>query len=646
MKKIPLLAYLLFLFYQVAFPQSALVPRQELFSDGGLAKISFSGDGQAIYYIQNSDTLNRIWVKTIQTNQNKSIHLPAPLDHMLMYDQERMLICTKSKEGNQLYFLRNNELSDPLLSSSSQNISIRQPTPEGTILILQNADSSGFYLLNTKGELSFLLPFDGFNQVFFDDRAIPVAAQRAEDDGRFGLYFRHDQKWEPFAHFNWNESRLIGGLQKITSVTKDGQHIYFTDNRNSDKNQLVRFNIAIRQFEVVAQPTTADILPFGMLLNDNHEVAIATSIYAKSQHHLVDRTFEEDLHFLQKNIKGDISFVDHSWEGDALLIREFTGYAQKYYHFDRNTKELTFLLSDRPHLDKYPLVGRHFFEWATSDSLTLPLHVYLPPNTDQDGDGIPNKALPTVLYIHGGPWVGIVHFNQWYHQRNFQLLANRGYAVVVCEFRGTTGLGKKVTQASYQKWGTDMMRDIAEIAQWASRKGIARQDKIGLWGWSFGGYATMAGLAFHPDLYACGIAMYGISDLVSFCKTDFANNSLWQNAVGNVHTQEGAALLRKHSPYYSAEKIKAPMLMTTGSKDDRVQQEQMDKMADRLTALGKDVYYFYYPEEGHDYQDKNSWISFWALSEQFLKKHLGGRAEPIGDDLKTANFSTIPPARQ
>ncbi len=640
-------SFLLFLFVFLntynLFAQESLIPRQELFKDEKRTHFTFSGDGQTLYYKENPSAINQIFALDIPSQKTRNIEIPGVLKSMIMFDRESMLMNTTGPGGNHLYFLNQDKLSASLLPFSAHVIQIRQPTKKGMVVIIQRepSDSSGFYLVDKKGRAQFLLPFDGFTNVFFDDNAQPVAAQRAKNNGSYALYYRQNNNWKSFAQFDWNESRLIGGFQKIASVTKDGQNIFFTDNRNTDKNQLLRFHIPSKTSEVILEPTNADILPFGMLLNTEHEVAIATSIYAHSEQFIVDKSFEADFMLLQKNISGDISFVDHSWDGESLLIREFTGHIQRYHHFDRKKKKLTYLVSDRPHLEKFSFVPRHFNEVTTSDGLKLPLHVYLPAGTDTNKDGIPDKALPTVMYVHGGPWVGLVHFNQWFHQRNYQLLANRGYAVIVCEFRSTTGLGKKVTESSYKQWGADMTRDKAEIAQWAIKNGIARKDKVGIWGWSYGGYATMAGLAFYPDLYACGISMYGISDLVSFCKTDFANNALWRNAVGNVNTKEGEAMLKAHSPFHAANQVKAPILMTTGSKDARVPQSQMDKMAEKLSQLGNDVTYFYYPEEVHDYRDKHSWISFWAISEQFLKKNLGGKAEPVGDDLEKANYKMV-----
>ena len=325
-------------------------------------------------------------------------------------------------------------------------------------------------------------------------------------------------------------------------------------------------------------------------------------------------------------------------DGSKWLVREFLGGWAKYYLYDRGIKKINYLLTDMPEYEKYTMAKRHAFRAKARDGLNLPVHVYLPDGTDKNADGIPDKPLPTVLYVHGGPWAGVTFWNSAFHCRNFQLLANRGYAVVVCEFRGSTGLGKAFVERSYKKWGTDMTNDKTDIAQWAVASGIAIKDKIGIWGWSYGGYAAMAGLAFSPQTYACGIAMYGISDLESFGKTDFANIDWWKQRVGDPFNPTETKMLHDYSPINYVKNINAPLLLTTGLKDDRIPRAQMDTMAAALHALNKYVAYFTYADEGHDYMKSESWESFWAISEKFLAEQLGGKYQPAGDDLKKGNY--------
>lgn len=391
--------------------------------------------------------------------------------------------------------------------------------------------------------------------------------------------------------------------------------------------------------DLLAESELVDVIPFGASTNNSGAVTSVVGLYAKSIRMYADRSFQEDFLKLEKKLKGDIGFVASSENDDKWLVREFIGGPENLYVYDRSNDEMKFVFSNHPNLTGMPVAPRKAFEVIARDGLNIPVHVYLPEGSDSDQDGIPDKPLPTVMYVHGGPWVGIVHWNGRFHWRNYQLLANRGYAVIACEFRGTTGLGKETTDLSAKAWGTDMTTDKVDIANWAVGSGIA--EAVGIWGWSYGGYAAMAGLAFSPETYACGISMYGISDLESFCRRDFANNQLWRSMVGDVSDSSDVQLLRDHSPINHVNKIQAPILMTTGDKDERVHHSQMDRMADKLKESGKKVTYFRYPAEVHDYVDPDSWISFWAAAEQFLAEHLGGRVENPAVDIYKGNKMII-----
>ncbi|MCB0592991.1 MAG: prolyl oligopeptidase family serine peptidase, partial [Phaeodactylibacter sp.] len=197
------------------------------------------------------------------------------------------------------------------------------------------------------------------------------------------------------------------------------------------------------------------------------------------------------------------------------------------------------------------------------------------------------------------------------------------------------------TDLGDRQWGEAMHHDKVDITRWAICQGIAREGKIAMWGWSYGGYATAAALAFAPELYACGISMYGPTDMDAFLRIPFTDNPLWRNRVGDPRTPEGASLLKKQSPINHIQDYRSPMLLTTGGKDGRVPKKQVDEFADALNAGGKDVIYFYYPEEVHDYREPGSWISFWAIAEQFLAMHLGGRYQPVGRDLEKGDYKVV-----
>ncbi|MBX9791010.1 MAG: prolyl oligopeptidase family serine peptidase [Pirellulales bacterium] len=186
--------------------------------------------------------------------------------------------------------------------------------------------------------------------------------------------------------------------------------------------------------------------------------------------------------------------------------------------------------------------------------------------------------------------------------------------------------------------GGKSQQDLVDLAHWAVDQHIAQPEKVGIWGWSFGGFSAFATLAFYPDEFACGVAMYGLSDLELFARRVIP---LWRDTalrLGDPRTPDGLELLRRQSPLHSAERVTSPLLVTHGAKDVVCPKQQSDLFVSALEKHGKDVTYLVYPDEGHDYLQPQSWISFWAVAEQFLHKHLGGRFEPADDDFQGANL--------
>lgn len=496
------------------------------------------------------------------------------------------------------------------------------------------AGQSGIYSLDlgTK-EFSKIHELQPMSAVFLDEDFNLIAGNDKNQSGGNNMYFRKGNEWVLLESHDWEVDAMLGGFSKIISVSSDGKEIYFTSNKNTDKSRLYSYHTKTETVTELASHPKVDLVPFGASFDQQGKVTSVVGLFGETIRVSLGES-KSDFEYLSKKIEGDISFISALADDTKWLIREFTGGPSKIYLFDREAKKLTYLLSDYPLMDNHTLATRKSFSVISHDGLELPIHVYLPPGTDKNNDGIPDKLLPTIMYVHGGPWVGVVHWNQNYHTRNFQLLANRGYAVINCEFRGGTGLGKEFVGKSVKTWGTDMVKDKVEIAKWAVNFKIAQEDKIGLWGWSYGGYATLAGLTFSPETYACGISMYGISDLASFGKTPYVNNDFWKGMVGDPDDSAEVQMLRDYSPINFAGNIKAPMLLTTGSLDKRVPQIQVDQMADKLEELNKEVVYFYYPKEGHDYEKKETWLTFWAVAEGFLKENLGGQSIPLTEDLE------------
>ena len=521
------------------------------------------------------------------------------------------------------------------------NISARFPNKIVVNLEARNPEQSGIYILDLlSSNLKRIGQMEDFGELFFDENFTIIAGWRPNELGGNSLLRRVEGEWVHIFRHDFEPDMFLGGLSRIISITSDGKTIFATDYTEKDKTSLVSIETATGKVTELASDSDADILPWGASFDPKGKPTSVVALWGDTKRHVVDPAVQKDFDFLNKELGGNVAFAGSSADGKIWLVRKFDGAPTSYYFYERESQKLSFLFTDHSYLEGYDLPTRKAFTVTTRDSLRLPVHVYLPFGMARS-DGSAKTPLPTIIYIHGGPWAGVTHWNNWLHTRNFQLLANRGYAVINMEFRGTTGLGKKLTAAGDQQWGAAMHNDIVDVTNWAIKQGIANRKRIGIWGWSYGGYAANYALAASPDIFACGISMYGLSDLEAFCKIPFASNDHWQNRVGNVNTSEGAELLKKHSPLTYVEQIKSPLLLTTGSLDERVPQEQSDRFAEALEAAGKEVIYFVYPEEVHDYRQAESWISFWAIAEHFLHHNLGGRKESRKHDIEKGKLRVV-----
>ncbi|MCH8166145.1 MAG: S9 family peptidase, partial [Planctomycetes bacterium] len=273
------------------------------------------------------------------------------------------------------------------------------------------------------------------------------------------------------------------------------------------------------------------------------------------------------------------------------------------------------------------------------DRLKLVSYYTLPVGSDADGDGRPEQPLPMVLWVHGGPWWR----DFWGYDPVHQWLANRGYAVLSVNFRGSTGFGKKFINAANMEWGGRMQLDLLDGVRWAVKKKIADPQKVAIMGGSYGGYATLVGMTFTPETFACGVDIVGPSNLVTFMETmppywePFVE--LWATRVGDHRTPEGRSFLAQRSPLTFADRIARPLLIGHGANDPRVKQAESDQIVEIMQEQNIPVTYVLYPDEGHGFARPENRLSFFAVAEAFLAEHLGGRYEPIGDDFEGSSIS-------
>ena len=566
-----------------------LIPRENLFQPKEIGRVDISKDGKYVFYQKTDESSMLFYRLTDNPTYEKTLQFNGEIrDWTSTHDGGLLCILQQDTTMTVQYSPVSNRRQKDVTPFPFQRMkfvaaSAKFPNKLAVEITAKEEAKSGLYLLDyMTGRPKRLGKFDGYSKLFLSDMFQVVAGVRPNDMGGNSILRRYKSQWYDVFEYPFDPGMFLGGLQKIISVSNDGTKIYATDNWKKDKTTLIEIDVETGATQELATDNQADIIPFSASIDPaTGKPSSVVALFADTKRHILGKAVQADFDFLNEKLNNSIGYVGSSQDRKKWLVRRLDGGPNVYFLYNREKQELVELFNDFSALDDYDLATRHAFSVTTRDSLELPIHVYLPAKMDRDGDGIPSVPLPTIVYVHGGPWVGVVQWNQWFHTRNFQLLANRGYAVINMEFRGTTGLGKKVTDAGDLQWGEAMHLDIIDVVDWAIRNKVAYKGKIGMWGWSYGGYATNLALGLAPDLFDCGVSMYGIADLYKFSQIPFADNPLWRTRVGDPSTPNGEDMLKKYSPTTYIDKIKSPLLLTTGGKDERVPQSHVDEFASR-----------------------------------------------------------------
>ena len=413
-----------------------------------------------------------------------------------------------------------------------------------------------------------------------------------------------------------------------------------------DKCALFEIEIATGAKKLLLEDADADIAmntsveTFSVSNSYSNQLLAVSAFFNRERQYALTAELQSSFTFLAEHFGVPAGVSCTSADGDKWIVFPRDGGPKRYYFYDSVNKKVSYLLSQYSKLDEYRLAKRSTHVVSTQDGLRLPCHLYLSPSTDKDNDGKPDAPLPMMMWVHGGPNI-FYSWDDWQTNRHLQLLADRGYASLRVEFRGADGLGRRVRQKGYGQWGDKAQEDLNEIAEWAVTKGIASKGEIGVWGWSYGGYATNAAATLAPTEFKCGISMYGVSSLSALLTQSGRDEDTnwWRTVLADERTLEGRADLSRRSPLDHVENVEIPMLITCGGKDILVPHDvQSEPFARRLLELGKQVTYLYYPDEPHDYRLDSNWISFWAIGERFLSTHLGGKFERFHDDLKSGSL--------
>ena len=632
--------------------QVALIPREALFGNPTRAAATISHDGQWLGWLEPHEGVMNVWVAPVADPTAARLMTHAtdrPIPAFFFSPGSDSVLYIQDKAGDENFLIYQVDLAsgDERTLTPFENTRARfygfSHAIKGKVLVGLNNRDPRFhdaYLLNLgTGALELVMENDGYVGFMADDTLTLRWALRQNAAG--------GSDWFEIANnVVASTPRVSTGLEDSLTTTAagytaDGHTLYWIDSRGRDTAALFAENTATGARTLVAEDAKADVI--STMRHPLTGVVEAYAVnYLKTEWIALDPGVGASLAWLREQLPGEF-FVQGRTDDDRLWIvgnDPLTGPAVAYL-YERERQVLTELYVTRPELVGAPLQPMQALEIPTRDGLTMVSYLTLPPGADPEGDGLSAEPPPMVLLVHGGPWArdgyGFNRAHQW--------LANRGYAVLSVNFRGSTGFGKAFVNAANLEWGAKMHDDLIDAVEWAVERGIAQRDKVAIMGGSYGGYATLAGLTFTPEVFACGVDIVGPSNLETLLETI---PPYWEPMVkqfhermGNPATPEGKALLVERSPLHKADRIRRPLLIGQGANDPRVKQAESDQIAGAMKQHGIPVTYVVFPDEGHGFAKPTNNIAFNAITEGFLATVLGGRAEPVGRTLAESSAQII-----
>ena len=628
--------------------QVELLPRAAIFGNPTKVQGLISPDGKWISWIAPRDGVLNIWVAPA-ADPSKARPLTEekvrPIRQHFWARNSKEILFINDRGGDENFLLYGVSPEGGAMKSYTPFQKTRVIPIAGSrkrvdeILIgLNNRDARfhDVYLLNTAtGELKLVYQNDQYGAFEADDELKLRFAFKERAGGGQDVFRFDDGKTQPFTTIPAEDSITTSTL----NISADGKTLYWIDSRGRDKAALVAQDLSSGATRVVAQSGRGDISE--VMTNPRTLVPEATAVnYLRKEWTPLGDAVKADVEALNAQVNGQWSVVsrndaDTKW---IVYVDEVTK-PISYSLYDRATRKLSTLFVTRPELDGKPLAPMYGREIRARDGLTLVAMLTLPVGASSRNDGIPDKPLPMVLNVHGGPWAQ----DRFGYNAEAQWMANRGYAVLQVNYRGSTGFGKNFVEAANREFGGKMHDDLIDAVKWAVDQKITTADKVAIYGGSYGGYATLVGMTFTPTTFACGVDIVGPSSLVTLIESfppywkPFLEGT-WYRRVGNPEKPEDRAFLLTRSPITKIGDIKRPLLIAQGANDPRVTKKESDQIVHEMVQKKMPVTYVVYADEGHGFARPENRISFYGISEGFLSRCLGGRFEPLGS-FKGANIS-------
>jgi dipeptidyl aminopeptidase/acylaminoacyl peptidase len=607
-----------------------LIPRTVIFGNPEKADPQVSPDGKQLAYLAPLDGVLNVWVGPLGGDEFRPVTHDVDRGvrvYFWAHDAEHILFLQDAggDENWRLYKVRlDTDATEDLTPFDDVQVQIagRDKRHPNELLIGMNKEDvrlhDVYHLDLTTNELTLVAKNPGNVLGWVADPDFAVrGALASTPDGGTELRIRDsiDAEWRTLLAWSPEDAMSSAPL----GFTLDGASLYLADSRRANAARLMTVHLGTGRTEVIAEDSQYDVS--GVIVHpDTREIQMVAFTRARQEWDVLDPAIVRDVAAIRELDPGDFDLHSRS-NDDAVWIIEFTedDGPVSYYAFDRTRRTASFLFHTRPDLARYDLASMEPIVFDSRDRLTIHGYLTTPP-------GVRGEPLPMVLNVHGGPW----HRDVWGYDPEAQWFANRGYACLQVNFRGSTGYGKAFLNAGNREWGGKMHDDLVDAVRWAVDAGVADPERIAIYGGSYGGYAALAGATFTPEIFTCAVDIVGPSNLITFIETI---PPYWSSYLAMLHERVGnpeidADFLKSRSPLSHVDRIQIPMLIAQGANDPRVKQAESEQIVAVMREKGIDHDYMLFPDEGHGFAKPENRLEFYAAAERFLAKHLGGRFEP------------------
>jgi dipeptidyl aminopeptidase/acylaminoacyl peptidase len=610
-----------------------LIPCEVLFGNPEKAQPRLSPDSNRLAYLAPVDGVMNVWVGPVDSTAGGADYRPVTKDRIrgiriyFWAEDNEHIVYLQDVGGNEDWRIHatdpeTQETRDltPFEEVQAQLLAKNKHFPD-TLLVGLNKDNPQvhdvYHLSISGGELELVARNPGNVASWVADRDFRVrGAVAATPEGGFDLLFRdtEDGGWRTLVRWGPEDALNSGPI----GFSGDGERMYLLDSRDANAARLVALDLRGGALEVLAGDERYDVGDV-FVHPDTYDIQAVAIEKARAEWTVLDESIRADFEVIEELSRGDFAVTSRDRADENWLVA-FTvdDRGASYYFYNRTEREGAHLFDAQPDLSAYTLAHMEPISFTARDGLTIEGYLTLPP-------GAGRSALPMVLNVHGGPWAR----DGWGYHPEAQWLANRGYACLQVNYRGSTGYGKQFLNAGNKEWGAAMHEDLVDAVNWAVEEGVADPERVAIYGGSYGGYAALAGATFTPELFRCAVDIVGPSNLITLINSippywsTFL--STFHERVGNPETEE--EFLKSRSPLFSVERIKIPMLIAQGANDPRVKQAESEQIVAAMQEKGIDHEYLLFEDEGHGFARPENRLKFYAAAEKFLAEYLGGRAE-------------------